>query len=173
MSSTTLQKLTNADAASAVADAVEAVAERSFYAVVDRCPQAVLTALAAKVPRWLIGTVRFEDGPLTGAMSCTVPEELAQQLFDSFSGRDPQEPMPTERELHDLVGEFANMVCGAWLSRCATERAFRLGPPMVARVGEPAAKVPGRMWIGVGLRPTAIDVSLLGEPHATVASVGA
>ena len=173
MSSTTLQKLSNPDAAGALAAVVEAVAERAFFAVVDRCPEKVLTALAAKVPHWITATVRFEDGPLVGTVSCTVPEDLAHALFDSFSGRDPSEPGPGERQLYDLVGEFANMVCGSWLSRCAGDRAFRLGSPLVARVTDPATIMPGRLWIGVGNRPAAIDVCLHAAPHGAFAGAGA
>jgi hypothetical protein len=172
MSSTTLQKLTDPAAAGAMVTVVEAVAERSFFAVVDRCPEQVLTTLAAKVPHWVTAAVRFEDGPLVGTVSCTVPEDLAHALFDSFSGRDPGEPGPSERQLYDLVGEFANMICGAWLSRCATDRAFRLGSPLVARVGDPATSVPGRLWIGVGNRPAAIDVCLHAAPQGAFAGAG-
>ena len=166
MSSTTLQKLNNAEASDAIVTALEAVAERSFFTVVDRCPQRVLTALAVSEPHWLIATVRFEDGVVKGAMACSLPEPLAHELFDGFSGRDPSEPLPSERQLYDLVGEFANMVCGAWLTRCAADRSFRLGPPLVARVGEPAITVPGRTWVGVGNRPAAVDVTLHAEPLA-------
>ena len=160
MCSTTLQKLTDAAAAGAVVTAVETVAERSFFAVVDRCPAQVLSNLAGTVPHWMIATVRFEDGALHGWMSCLVPEPLAHELFDGFSGRDPSESAPGERDLYDLVGEFANMVCGTWLSRCVSDRAFRLAPPLVARIGAPALDGTGRVWVGIGNRPAAIDVSL-------------
>jgi hypothetical protein len=173
MSSTTLQKLSNPDAAGSMVAVIEAVAERAFFTVVDRCPEKVLTALAAKVPHWITATVRFEDGPLVGTVSCTLPEDLAHSLFDSFSGRDPAEPVPSERQLYDLVGEFANMVCGSWLSRCATERAFRLGSPLVARVTDPATVMPGRLWIGVGNRPAAIDVCLHAASYGALAEAGA
>jgi hypothetical protein len=168
MSSTTLQKLCDRVAGEAIAGAVEAVAERSFFAVVDRCPANVLTTLAASVPQWVVATVRFEDGPVKGSMSCTLPEDLAYALFDGFSGRDPSEPLPGGRQLYDLVGEFANMVCGAWLSRCAGDRAFRLGPPLVAHVGAPSVAAAGRSWIGIASRPAAIDVCLQTEPEGAV-----
>ena len=173
MSSTTLQRLSDASTSDAIAVAVEAVAERSFFAVVDRCDEQMLRSLARSVPRWLVATVRFDDGPLKGAMSCTLPEDLAYLLFDGFSGRDPNEPLPGERDLYDLVGEFANMVCGAWLSRCAADRAFRLGPPLVARISAPAAGAAGRSWLGIGNRPAAIDVWLHFEPDAAIAAAGA
>jgi hypothetical protein len=173
MSSTTLQKLSDANTGDAIAGAVEAVAERSFFAIVERCDEQVLRTLAKSVQRWLVATVRFDDGPLKGSMSCTLPEDLAYALFDGFSGRDPKEPLPGEQHLYDLVGEFANMVCGTWLSRCAGDRAFRLGPPLVARVGAPAAGAAGRSWVGIGSRPAAIDVWLHPASDAPVAAAGA
>ena len=173
MCSTTLQKLINPDAAEAVIAAVEAVAERSFFTVVDRCPEKALTAMAASVPEWLIATVRFEDGPFHGWMSCLLPDELARSLFDSFSGREPSEAAPAERELYDLVGEFTNMVCGAWLTRCVTDRAFRLSPPLVARIGAPALGAAGRVWVGVGTRPVAVDVCLQPQLETLPATVSA
>jgi len=164
-----LQKLSDRIAGEPIAGAVDAVAERSFFAVVDRCPAHMLAALAKSVPHWLVATVRFDDGPVTGSMACTLPRDLAYVLFDGFSGRDPSEPLPGERELHDLLGEFANMVCGAWLSRCASDRAFRLGPPLVAAAGAPAGTAAGRTWIGIGNRPAAIDVCVQTEPDGAVA----
>src|SRR5262245_51336557 len=158
MSLMTLQKLCNRRPGDAIAEAIEAVAEKSFFAAVDRCPEKVLVALAVSVPHWLVATVRFEDGPVKGSMSCLLPSDLAYTLFDGFSGRDPSDPTPGDRQLYELVGEFTNMVCGVWLSRCATDRAFRLGPPLVARIGEPAPSAPGRWWIGIASRPVAIDV---------------
>jgi hypothetical protein len=173
MSSTTLQKLASPEAGAAIEAVVEAVAERSFFTVVEHCAEAVLTAQAASVPRWLTATVRFEEGDLRGTVTCTLPETLGHSLFDSFSGREPSEAPPAERELYDLVGEFANMICGAWLSRCAGDRAFRLGSPLVARAGVPAANVRGRVWVGVGNLPAAVDVALHPQSDAVAATAGA
>ena len=173
MCSTTLQKLTNSEAADAVIASVESVAERSFFTLVDRCPERALTAMAASVPEWLIATVRFEDGPFHGWMSCLLPADLACALFDSFSGREPSEADPAERELYDLVGEFTNMVCGAWLSRCVADRAFRLSPPLVARIGAPAISGAGRIWVGIGTSPVAVDVCLQPELEAAAEVVSA
>jgi hypothetical protein len=160
MSSTMLQKLSEGGAAGAVVDAVEVVAEKSFFAVVDRGPEDVLKVLAESVQVWMVATVRFEGGPVKGSMTCTVPEDLAYTLFDGFSGRDPSEAVPGNRQLYDLLGEFANMVCGSWLSRCAAERAFRLDPPLVAHIGGPHPTAPGRHWLGIATRPVAVDVYL-------------
>jgi hypothetical protein len=59
---------------------------------------------------------------------------LAERLFDAFSGRDPEEPAPPIAEIHDLVGEFANMICGSWLTRAANERTFAIAIMLGASV---------------------------------------
>lgn len=112
---------------SAVAD----VAERSFFAMVDPCDDDRFAELSEPHSEWLVATVRFEERTCAGAVSCRLPSLLADRLFDAFSGRDADEPPPHPEEVRDLVGEFANMVCGAWLTRTANDRAFALGKPMV------------------------------------------
>jgi len=112
---------------SAVAD----VAERSFFAMVDPCDDDRFAELSEPHTEWLIATVRFEEGTCAGAVSCQLPSTLADRLFDAFSGRDADEPAPHPEEVRDLIGEFANMVCGAWLTRAANDRTFSLGKPIV------------------------------------------
>ena len=98
-------------------EAVRTVAEQSFFAVAEPSDDRSFGGAAVQVPRGLVATVRFEQGPLAGSVSCTLPETLANGLFDAFTGRDPGEPAPISTLVHDLVGEFSNMVCGAWLTR--------------------------------------------------------
>lgn len=161
MSSPMLQKLPAPETAAAIVSAVGTVAERSFFAFVDLCDEPFLAEVAAD---WLVGTVHFEEGPVAGSMSCTLPADLAQSLFDAFSGRDPSSRLPTEDQLDDLVGEFSNIVCGTWLTRYAGDRAFRLEPPVVARVRQPAAADGGRLWVTVNNRPLAVDLDLASVP---------
>jgi hypothetical protein len=112
---------------SAVAD----VAERSFFAMVDPCDDTRFAELAEPHTDWLVATVRFEERTCAGAVSCRLPNALADRLFDAFSGRDADEPAPDQDEVRDLVGEFTNMVCGAWLTRAANDRTFSLSKPIV------------------------------------------
>ena len=136
----------------------------------DACDEPLFVSLSATVPRWLIATVAFDGGPLAGAMSCTLPEDLAYSLFDAFSGRDPSEPLPAAHELDDLVGEFANMVCGAWLSRSAGDRVFRLKPPTVVRTPRALVARRRRVSVAISNRPVAIDLHL--EPLPPGAGLG-
>jgi len=153
----------------AIAVAVSTVAERSFFACVDRCDQPDLDEIEAE---WLVATVHFHDGPVHGSLACLLPTDLALWLFDAFSGRDPVTPMPRPDQLDDLVGEFANMVCGAWLTRCDTHRVFRLSPPSVSRVRRPAVETGHREWVIVNNRPVAIDWEVAQAPDYTAVRAG-
>ena len=134
--------------------AVTAVAEQSFFALVDDCDDP--SAGPAPAP-WLVSIIRFDDGIASGSLACWLPPELAQTLFDSFSGRDPSEAEPAPHQIADLVGEFSNMVCGDWLGRCRGHRAFQLSSPIVVHAPRPDAVAPQRMWVKVNDRPLAID----------------
>jgi len=151
----------------AIAFAVSTVAERSFFACVDRCDQPDLDGMDAD---WLVATVWFEDGPVCGSVACSLPTDLAQRLFDAFSGRDPSTALPPRHHVDDLVGEFSNMVCGAWLSRCDTQRVFRLSPPIVRRVPRPADESGRREWMIVDNRPVAIDWAVVQAPDDEAAA---
>ena len=133
--------------------AVTAVAEQSFFALVDDCEN---PAAEESADRWLLSVVRFDDGHSSGSLACWFPPDLAQTLFDSFSGREPSDPAPPD-QIEDLVGEFSNMVCGDWLSRFLGQRAFYLSPPRVTRTLRPEASGTHRVWMKVNDRPLAID----------------
>jgi hypothetical protein len=141
----------------AIAVAVSTVAERSFFACVDRCDRPDFDDIQTE---WLVATVRFDDGPVSGSLACSLPSDLALRLFDAFSGRHPSASLPPRHQLDDLVGEFSNMVCGAWLTRCDTHRVFKLRPPVVSRVQRPDRDENRREWLAVNNRPVAIDWDL-------------
>ena len=157
---TNLPKLTDPEAASAMFDAVRTVAEQSFFAVAEPADDRSFGVAASQVPRWLVATVRFEQGPLAGSVSCTLPEKLANGLFDAFTGRDPGEPAPTVTLVHDLVGEFSNMVCGAWLTRVESGRTFTLSHPSVEPALKPAAAGDLRLVAAIDDLPVAVDLRL-------------
>jgi hypothetical protein len=155
MSSTMLPKPPEFEPAGGmIAVAVGTVAERSFFAFVDVCED---PEWYDSVPEWLVARVEFDDGPISGSLACSLPCDLAQLLFDSFSGRDPASPLPPKHQLDDLVGEFSNMICGTWLSRCSGQRAYRLSSPVVERVRRPEGDETNRQWLAVNDRPLAID----------------
>lgn len=145
--------------------AVGAVAEQSFFAYVDA---SAVSGADADARSWLMAAVRFNDGELSGSVACWIPAALAQGLFDAFSGRDPMEPRAQAGQIEDLIGEFANMICGDWLTRCLGHRAFHLSPPLVVRAPRPAANPPRRQWLRVNDQPMAVDwdiVESAGKGH--------
>lgn len=139
--------------------AVADVAERSFFAVAGRCEANRFAELVLPGGRWYAATVRFEEDDCVGAVSCVVADDLAESLFDAFSGREPSEPPPTFEQMNDLIGEFANMVCGAWLTRVADQRIFALMKPAVAIVDHwNPADDEAVLLLSVNDRPLAVGV---------------
>ena len=160
-----LPKLSDPDTASAMFEAVRSVAENSFFAVAEPGDERAFAAQAAAVPSWLVATVRFEQGALQGSVACTMPTSLARGLFDAFAGRDPSEPEPGAELVHDLVGEFSNMVCGAWLTRVASSRTFTLHHPTVEPVSTPRDARGPRLLAVIDDVPVAVEVTLKAEPQ--------
>jgi CheY-specific phosphatase CheX len=155
MSLPTLPKPPAPDIGEPIRAAVTAVAERSFYAFVDGCDDPAGDASASTL--WLASIVRFNGAGASGTMACWLPPELALTLFDSFSGRAPEDTPPLPEQVDDLVGEFSNMVCGDWLTRYASEHAFQLSPPLVVRAPRPDAAAPRRLWMKVNDCALAVD----------------
>ena len=172
MSSTTPLPLPDFERAvgGAIALAVSTVAERSFFACVDRSEEPDLDDVNAA--EWVVATIRFDDGPVCGSLACSLPSDLALWLFDAFSGRDPAAPLPPRHQLDDLVGEFSNMVCGTWLTRCEAHRVFKLNPPVITRVRQPEEDGCHREWLAVNNRPVAIDWDIVRSPGDGTTTTG-
>jgi chemotaxis phosphatase CheX-like protein len=165
MSSMKLPTLIEAESTAEMFAAVSSVAEHSFFAVAEQQCDAAFERLARPVPQWLVATVRLTNGSIAGSLSCTLGEELARALFDAFTGRDPADPPPTAEEVHDLVGEFSNMVCGAWLSRVATREISALSHPVVAAARAPGAAGNLRLLAAIDDRPLVVDLHLTDRPR--------
>ena len=163
-----LPKLSDPDTASAMFEAVRSVAENSFFAVAEPGDERAFAAQAAQVPSWLVATVRFEQGALNGSVACTMPLTLARNLFDAFAGRDPSDPEPGPELVHDLVGEFSNMVCGAWLTRVASSRTFTLHHPSVVPSMAPRHNGGPRLLAVIDDVPVAVEVHLTAEPQSEI-----
>ncbi len=129
------------DAERRMLEAVTTVAEQSFFAVVEPCYPRRFAALKGGVPRWLVAAIHFADEDCAGELRCTVSEDLAIALFDAFTGREPLGP-PRAEELLDLLGEFANMACGSWLTRRPRRSGFTLSAPTVRWTEDATLPVP-------------------------------
>src|SRR6185295_8675022 len=133
MCSRKLPELLGSDAVDVMADAVTAVAGKSFFAVVERCDDRRFAAASTGAAGWWHVSVEFTEAADSGVVSCTIADDLAYELFDAFTGRDPLDPPPPPAELVDLLGEFSNMVGGTWLTRLANHQTFSLSSPRVQR----------------------------------------
>ena len=152
--------------ADAVLSAVTDVAERSFYAMAEACDGERFAELAAANRQWLTAQVRFVEHDCAGAVTCRLPMALAERLFDAFSGRDPEDPAAPLSEVHDLVGEFANMICGSWLTRTANERTFALSRPMVIDEEMPAGIDGAVIALAIDEQPCLVSIAFTSVPEA-------
>lgn len=145
---------TPAEAGSLVA-AVSSVCERSFFAYVE--PAETLQPAAA-AGRWYEAAVAFE-GPWAGRLRVAVPSALARDLFASFIGCDPADAI-ADGALEDLLGEFANMTCGRWLSDLGEPACFSLAAPLVSAVDAPV--IAGATLLSVNGEPVLVAVEATG-----------
>ena len=119
------------------------VCENSFFAYVDECgPERFLELVDRSTPaaegktpppsNWLKASIGF-SGSFTGAVEVLLPEELAKTLVGTMLGEEIDGTLP-EHWMFDGIGEFANMICGAWLTALCNSQAFELRPPAVTRM---------------------------------------
>jgi hypothetical protein len=112
---------------SALAAGLISVAERSFFAYAEpAAPDRVVSVAGG----WYLASVSFR-GPFDGAVAIALPVTLARDLCAAFLGEDAD--ALAESAVSDLAGEFANMVCGTYLTRLTGfDRCFELAHPDVA-----------------------------------------
>jgi hypothetical protein len=132
--------------------ALMVVAEESFFAMVDPVPD----NLALPDGHLVIARVTFEGG-FAGVLSCTMPRALAHELTAAFSGASPDEIAVADPAVDDLAGEFANMVCGRWLSDVAPKQLFSLTHPSVEAAVVPGSGAPCGLLNG---QPVWIELTL-------------
>jgi hypothetical protein len=141
--------------------ALTIVAEESFFAMVDPVPEdpTDLLSVSSDRPSLVSARVTF-DGGFAGALCCTMPRALAHELTAAFSGTAPEEISIADPAVDDLAGEFANMVCGRWLTDIAPTQLFSLAHPSVEPLVSPrAGAVPTGLLNG---QPVWIEASLQG-----------
>jgi len=121
-----------------IVDSFVRVADVSFCAYAEPCDPARLAELHAALaeqygaaPGYVRISVAF-SGDCVGDVVLHLPEAVGQDLVASFVGAAPGDRLP-ESDVHDALGEFANMVAGGWLTDAATMLNFALKPPMVTR----------------------------------------
>ncbi|HZM62856.1 MAG TPA: chemotaxis protein CheX [Vicinamibacterales bacterium] len=140
MSSAKSPALTPTDLHDTLQAALIEVGENAYFVFVEACAAAAFATLAEQerdkahgaVVTWLMASVRF-SGAFSGSVEIVLPERLGRWLVSSLLGMTPDEELP-ESQVFDGVGEFANMVCGAWLSRVGDQALFELKVPAVTRM---------------------------------------
>jgi hypothetical protein len=151
MSSANLPADLQADRA-ALDRALTIVAEESFFAMVDPVPD----DLTPPDGHLLKARVIFGGG-FAGTLSCTMPRALAHELTAAFSGASPDEIAVADPAVDDLAGEFANMVCGRWLTNIAPQQLFSLAHPSVEPAAAPGDEPPCGLLNG---QPVWIELTL-------------
>lgn len=140
MSSVKSQVLTPTDQ-DALQSAVIEVCENAYFVFVEPCDAPQFQALVEQVRAergrgpsgcWLNAAVGFR-GASTGLVEVVLPERLGTWLVVSLLGLPPDSTLK-DHQLLDGVGEFANMVCGAWLSKANENASFLLDVPRVTRM---------------------------------------
>lgn len=157
MSSVKSPAPTPADLYDAVQAALVEVSENAFFVFVEPCGGRQFASLvdrvasgntepvtAAPSSSWLKASVAFV-GSFSGTVEIALPERLGSWLVSSLLGLPPEKPL-AEDQMFDGVGEFANMVCGTWLSRLGVTSMFELRMPAVTRMApawSPVSEAPG------------------------------
>ena len=141
-------------------EALASLAESSFFASAEQCDRDTFRERAAALSPWLQARVHFKGG-MTGEVVCTVPEVLVRELAATFAGLDPDEPIEPAL-IDDLMGEFANMVCGRWLTKVSDLSPFDLRAPVVTRVATTVAGEMAEMQSLVNGQPAMVRVVVTG-----------
>jgi hypothetical protein len=134
--------------------ALAVVAEQSFFTLLDPVPADVTPPDGHLVK----ARVTFAGG-FAGVLSCTMPRALAHELTAAFSGSPDDDIAVADPAVDDLAGEFANMVCGRWLTDVAPTQLFSLTHPAVEAAVRPGAGAPRGLLNG---QPVWIELTLEG-----------
>jgi hypothetical protein len=122
----------------ALGRALMTVAEQSFFTMVDPAPVEI-----PEIDGPMLNACVTFDGAFAGILNCRMPRRLAQELTAAFTG---EEEIPADGlVVDDLAGEFANMVCGRWLTDVAPHSLFSLAQPVVAPVSVPSRSPSGML----------------------------
>lgn len=125
--------LNPADLHDALQTALIEVSENAYFVFVEPADHAQFAdAVGLVKDAWLKVSVAFE-GSFAGAVEIVMPEPLGMWLVTSLLGMQGHESLEEVAQF-DGVGEFANMVCGAWLSNLSDETLFTLHAPQVSPV---------------------------------------
>jgi CheY-specific phosphatase CheX len=120
----------------ALRDAATEVLEKMFFIRVLGDPLAA-AELARRAPASssegeIAARVTFHGEP-SGALSLRLNYRAARAIAADFLGEE--EPELSKQQVEEVVGELANMVCGAVLSNVESAASFRLDQPAMLDAG--------------------------------------
>lgn len=139
----------------------------------DTAIQAVLEDVAAEVlekmfflstapiapfpvgPGAIIVRLAFEGDP-PGRLYLHMSGQAALSIAANFLGEDPSAIEP--RQISEVCGELANMICGAILSRVESTATFHLRSPEVLRTEPPIRPDSQFVYLDTGEGPLSIIV---------------
>jgi CheY-specific phosphatase CheX len=155
-----------ADHYDAIAEALTEVSADAFFADARRLDADVIGSPGdADATPWLRACVSF-TGSLTGSVGIRMQEPLAKELMASLVGMMLEQQAP-DNEMFDGIGEYANMVCGRWLTSVCAGQRFSLHPPMVTRgetdCGSQAPEAADGFWMAVNDLPVYVALTLVRE----------
>ncbi|MGC4081224.1 MAG: chemotaxis protein CheX [Vicinamibacterales bacterium] len=136
--------------------ATTSVCETSLFAFTELATAGVVEQIGGE-PRWFRIVVAF-DGPTHGCVTVSVPQPLAIDLFSAFLGFDETDVF-NNAELHDMLGELGNMICGTWLTALGSRECFELAHADVSIVERPALDGDG-VVMAVNDRPFVVRVAI-------------
>src|SRR5260370_27293509 len=113
-----------AEARVVLCDCVTTILEKMFFACVFGESESAAISGAPLIGAW----VAF-DGPLRGKLAIALESDLAKTLAADFLGLSSVEELDSAKA-EEIIGELANMVCGATLSRIDDDALFSLAPPV-------------------------------------------
>lgn len=144
------------------------MAQESFFSYAEACSGErfrealgmVDEAASSSGGRWISAHVDF-DGAFAGRVTVVVPYTLASDMAAAIAGVMPGDPID-ELLVLDATGEFANMVCGTWLTRACIHRRFDLRPPAALAIpGMPAAADDGEEHLLINDWPVTLAVAFI------------
>jgi hypothetical protein len=153
--------------------ALTEVAEQSFCGFVEPCTPdrfgELLDVIRDTGAPWLRAHLGFV-GPFHGELTVDLPEPLAKSLLAACLGLDASDDSQFSAVvIEDGAGELANMICGAWLTRCYTNLRFDLKPPRVERFAQqgftvhniaPPTSQSGVLLTGINDLPVRVGLSV-------------
>jgi CheY-specific phosphatase CheX len=111
----------------ALAESVREVLEKMFFADLVEPEQ------EGDPPRDIHAEVIFDGNP-PGSFDLALDLDAARSAAADFLGEDPEDL--TTAQMHEVVCELANMICGSVLSRVESSATFRLEKPRIVSSDE-------------------------------------